>query len=501
MIPYAPNRLYQPDSSIIQLIQQAGRDAAQGQRAGGAIWGNAVRDVGQIAAGTIQDIAAGKAHAAEVARKEAQQAPIMAQQQRMGELSIQKAERERSDAEQEAMKAEKLGALFSGEAPPTPNAIIGLMGPQRGLEIVKGMAAIQPDSEKQIARYRDQQTLFRDAIGGLAATPGPLKPQAWTLARSALISKGLITEDMVPAEWSPEAEAVAVNFGRAPEKHEGFTLNPGDVRFDASGKKLASVAPRPDPNASIFIPGATNANPQGFTGEEYLKTLDPKIASEVKAYAEGRRPFPQGFALKSPYFQQLIQAVGQYDPSYDFSVPGGRAKTRADFTAGNSAKQITALNTVVGHLGDLSEKVSALNNSDVQAFNSAKNWFKTQTGSPDVTNFNTVKKGVQDELTRVWRQSGGSEQDIKTWGESLNSAGSNAQLHGVLRTIGGMLEARLSALANQKDQGLGKFGGDIRVLTPQSRKTLDLLEGRAGGETKSPKGQIILNPDGTYSRK
>ena len=57
-IPYAPSRSYVPDSSIIQLIQQAGHDAAQGQRQGGAIWGNAVRDIGGIAAGTIQDIAA-----------------------------------------------------------------------------------------------------------------------------------------------------------------------------------------------------------------------------------------------------------------------------------------------------------------------------------------------------------------------------------------------------------------------------------------------------------
>lgn len=243
-IPYAPRSVYNPDNTIIGLIQQAGRDAAQGHRASGAIWGNTLNGLGQIAAGTIQDIAAGKARAAEIARRDALEAPVRAQQLQLGQLNIQKGQREQADAEAEAMKAQKLSELFSSGTP-TPNSIIALMGPQRGIAIAQGMAALQPDSEKQITRYKDQMNLFRDAIGGLAATPAPLKPQAWQMARSGLIAKGLISEDMVPAEWSPEAEATAINFGRAPEKHEGFTLNPGDVRFDANGKRIASVAPKP----------------------------------------------------------------------------------------------------------------------------------------------------------------------------------------------------------------------------------------------------------------
>lgn len=102
MIPYAPSRQFSPDSSIIQLIQQAGQNAAQGQRYGGAIWGNAVRDIGGIAAGTIQDIAAGKAHAAEVARKEALDAPRIAAETKKRDLEIQGLERARADADRKA---------------------------------------------------------------------------------------------------------------------------------------------------------------------------------------------------------------------------------------------------------------------------------------------------------------------------------------------------------------------------------------------------------------
>lgn len=237
-IPYAPRSVYQPDNTIIGLIQQAGRDAAQGQRAGGAIWGNTVNGLGQIAAGTIQDIAAGKAHAAEVARKEALEAPIRQQQQRLGEMSLQKGERERAAAETEAMRAQKLAEMFSGDAPPSPNAIIGLFSddPERGFNIVKGLTAIQPDSEKKIERYRDQATLLRDAVAGVGSTPEPLKPQAWTMARNSLISRGLISEDMVPADYSPEAFEMVANFGREAKPETPRVV--GRSLVDNSGKVI-----------------------------------------------------------------------------------------------------------------------------------------------------------------------------------------------------------------------------------------------------------------------
>lgn len=253
-IPYAPRGVYQPDNTLIGLIQQAGRDAAQGQRAGGAIWGNTVNGLGQIAAGTIADIAAGKAQAAELARKEQLEAPIRQQQQRLGEMSLQKGERERAAAETESMRAQKLAEMFSGEAPPSPNAIIGLFAddPERGFNIVKGLNAIQPDSEKKIERYRDQATLLRDAVAGVGSTPEPLKPQAWTMARNSLISRGLISEDMVPADYSPEAFEMVANFGREPQKPANLQLvetGAGFQPYDPRAGKLGAVIAPPKPKA------------------------------------------------------------------------------------------------------------------------------------------------------------------------------------------------------------------------------------------------------------
>ena len=58
--PYAPSQPYRQNNTIAQLIMQAAAQQAEGQRRGGAIWGNAVQDVGAIAGNTIRDIAEGK---------------------------------------------------------------------------------------------------------------------------------------------------------------------------------------------------------------------------------------------------------------------------------------------------------------------------------------------------------------------------------------------------------------------------------------------------------
>ena len=79
----------------------------------------------------------------------------------------------------------------------------------------------------------------------------------------------------------------------------------------------------------------------------YLASLPAPVASEVKAYAEGRRPFPTGFALKAPYFQSLIQMVGQYDPTFDAVNYNARSKTRNDFTSGASSKTMVKIPSLV----------------------------------------------------------------------------------------------------------------------------------------------------------
>ncbi len=230
--------------------------------------------------------------------------------------------------------------------------------------------------------------------------------------------------------------------------------------------------------ASFAAPSTLPDVAPGQKNDAYLQSLTAPVAAQVKALAEGRMQVPTGAALRSPYWQNLIQAVAKYDPSFDTVNYNARSKTRAAFTSGKEASQVNALNTVIGHLDGLSQAADALQNSDSPLYNSVANRLSKALGRPAVTNFDTIKKAVADEVTKVWRQSGGTESDVRSAQANLDAANSPAQLHGAIATYGDLLESKLGALADQYKQGMGS--DPINLVTPQSRATLTKLEGRAG---------------------
>lgn len=246
----------------------------------------------------------------------------------------------------------------------------------------------------------------------------------------------------------------------------------------------AAMAPVP---SSQLAPGARN--------DAALQGVAPNVAAIVKAIDDGRMALPSGFALRSAYWQNILGLISKYDPSFDAVNYNARAKTRADFTSGASSKQINALNTAIQHLDSLSKDADALSNSKFPAWNSVKNLLSTQAGDPRIKRFNTTRNAVSDELTRVWRQAGGTEADIQSWQKNLDAAGSPAQLHGVIAQIGELLKGKIDAFGAQYGQGMGTE--PINTLTPQAQKTLDIISGKAGGESsggtvkmKAPNGQV-----------
>ena len=214
-------------------------------------------------------------------------------------------------------------------------------------------------------------------------------------------------------------------------------------------------------------------------GPELLKALPQPIADQVKALAEGRMQFPAGFALKSPYWQQMISMVSQYDPSFDAVNYNSRASTRKDFTSGKASEQIRALNTVTQHIGQLSGLVDALKNSDFQTYNSIANSLKTKMGWTGKTDFDTVAPKVAEELTRAWRGAGGAEADIKRDIDVISSSNSPQQLHSSLANLGGLLEGQLDSLKAKYEQGMGTTAQTVQVVMPAARATLDKLRLKA----------------------
>jgi hypothetical protein len=242
----------------------------------------------------------------------------------------------------------------------------------------------------------------------------------------------------------------------------------------------------PNPNDESRLP-ATSTPVSGDTPDnvkpEVLASLDPNLASQVKALDEGRMAFPTGFALKSPYWQNILRLVSQYDPSFDAVNYNARAKTRADFVAGKSAQNITSFNTAIGHLDTLDKSIDALGNTNYGWINPMLQSAKSAMGDTGFQaaqkQFMAAKQAVTDELTRAFRGSGGNVHDIVGWEQTLNQADSPAALHAATKAAVDLLRSRIESVGDQYNRGMGTTRDPLTMLSPHAQAAVARLSGEA----------------------
>ena len=244
------------------------------------------------------------------------------------------------------------------------------------------------------------------------------------------------------------------------------------------------------PDATVNTMGANiNTN---LHGDDFLGTLDPKISTQVKALAEGRMAFPSGFALKTPYWQEMLQALGQYDPSFDAVNYNARSKTRNDFTSGKSSQNIKSLGTAIGHLGTLNDQIDGTVSTGGYPFattvNSLGNEYNRRAGDAGVTNYEQTASALSTELTQVFRGSGGAEADVQRYLEQLNSNASKEQKKAAVKNIVDLLDSRLNSIGDQYNQGMGTSQEPIKLLNTKAQQVYNKLHGidTPPSQTKQP---------------
>ncbi|MBI0474214.1 hypothetical protein D9601_02390 [Sphingomonas sp. MA1305] len=216
-------------------------------------------------------------------------------------------------------------------------------------------------------------------------------------------------------------------------------------------------------------------------GDDYLKTLDPARASQVKALAEGRMDLPKGNALRSPVGASLLADVAQYDPTFDVANAPARSATRKAFTSGQQSKNITSFNMAIGHLGTLAQRAEELHNWGGvpllnSTINSIGNAALNASGDPRVSNFNTAKTAVIAELERAFKGAAGTVYDSRQWEGAINSAQSPEQLRGAIGQAAELLQSRIKALKDSYDKGMGTTDQPLPMLSPHAMEALAALQ-------------------------
>lgn len=200
-------------------------------------------------------------------------------------------------------------------------------------------------------------------------------------------------------------------------------------------------------------------NETGLFGPSYLKTLSNSDQSMVKALSEGRLAFPQGAALRAPFWQEKLSQVAQYDPTFDATNYNTRAQARVNAVKGKLGQSNNALNTAIGHLGQLSDQIGGTASHDnfpfVTDINAVQNWYERKHGDPGVTNFLDTAGKLADELEAVYRNGGGAEQGVIRQLRSLDPNMSLSQKQGIVNNAMDLLASKMAANLSQYNFGTG----------------------------------------------
>src|SRR3990167_2815054 len=127
-----------------QQAMMAAQARAQAQQASGQAWGGAVQQIGQQVGTAVTGYA-----------REREEAPIRAQARDARELELSNAREEQASRARASAQDRALMDLFSGEQMPDPQAIMRVVGPQRGAAIVQGMSALQEIASKSVKDARE----------------------------------------------------------------------------------------------------------------------------------------------------------------------------------------------------------------------------------------------------------------------------------------------------------------------------------------------------------
>lgn len=360
---------------------------------------------------------------------------------------------------------------------------------------------LQQNQNLDTTNQTNQLALATTKIKSLQDAAINLTPDNYAIQKNLLESHGIVQPGVMPDQFDPAWKDATINKLAQAGQQLDIQAKQADIGYKQSQttKSNAEVA-----QMGMFTPQANNPNIAGQTGvisptnaptegampspapsgqynEDYLSSLSPAAAAQVRGIAKGDLPMPSGRVLTTPYGQGLMNAVMQYDPTASAINLPVRQKTRQSFTSGQDAGNIAALNTAIAHLGKLSTDFGTLNNGDYPWLNSASNYLAVNTGNQDAqtatSNVDTDATATAHELAKVFRSSGMSEAEVKDWQDKINTSKTPAQAKAVIGSAIDLMDGRLNAIGDKYNQGMGTTIDPIQLLNPAAQKVYQTLKG------------------------
>jgi hypothetical protein len=227
--------------------------------------------------------------------------------------------------------------------------------------------------------------------------------------------------------------------------------------------------------------GGTPTGDTSLTGDAYLKGLPTARAAQINAMLSGRLAYPSAFALKTPYWQSMLADAAQVDPTFDATKFATRSATRTAFVKGTQGQNITSINTLLNHLGELQAASDKMDNTAYPWLNAALTPGRIAAGDANygalVDKYDAAAKAVASEAVRTLRGASGASGDVKHWldqlGHNKPRAGRDATIQEIVQLIGG----RYQPLQAQYQAAMGPEADPLVELYPKAAAIYKKLGG------------------------
>jgi hypothetical protein len=253
--------------------------------------------------------------------------------------------------------------------------------------------------------------------------------------------------------------------------NSGQQLSPEDAAFAKGYEKLKTLVP------------VANFNLQNSGAAADAGGNPSQIA---QALADNRMKWSEAVSPRTPQSVKnaIMAQVFKLNPNYDTSEFGLESDAAKKARSGAWADTRLAYNTAIDHADQLLSASDALKNGDVKKLNQLKNYFSTQFGSPDVTNFQAIANAYNHEVTSVVSKGHITDAEVAQGHATLPDNASPEQIRGVAQAYKNLMTSKRDELDKIIKAGAGNKANAVTSVQAGQSQTNDFFS-QFGGKARN----------------
>ena len=227
-------------------------------------------------------------------------------------------------------------------------------------------------------------------------------------------------------------------------------------------------------------PGTHIVKPMTPLGTVTWDSATPEMKAAARGVYEGRiRPSDMSFRDRG-VITQLAEDYANKNGLPPFKAYAGEINAAMGkyATSGKLGQNALSLNTALGHAASAYQSYQKIQNTDQKWMNVPLNKLREQTNNPDVIALGVNLNALRGELATVFKNSGGTDQEIAHWRDYLDENLTPKQSLAALGKVDELLRSRHDAMEYQMTLAGGGPGKPL--MSPHAQQTSELLGGQSG---------------------